>query len=280
MIKTLISRLVKTEKGRSHLRFILKIPAYLRRIHRHQRGVCSVCGKRSLFLAASDNLKESLGCLWCHAILRKRYLANRVVHIFARHDSQSLHVLVREEEFRDLSILLAEAHGPLFYELQYLPNFTASEYLDDMEPGDVRDGIRCEDLSNLSFEDEAFDILMHTSVFEHVREPLAAINESYRVLKPNGIFLLEVPLTTHNIPGLREVTTPRVDVTDSEDKHILPPVYHGDPLRSEGALVYNDFGMDLQSMLSDAGFTVYPHILSIEHSSMSHCVVFECQKKA
>ena len=35
-----------------------------------------------------------------------------------------------------------------------------------------------------------------------------------------------------------------------------PPVFHGDPLREEGALVYTDFGSDLNTIIENLGFSL------------------------
>lgn len=51
-------------------------------------------------------------------------------------------------------------------------------------PIDIRDG-RAE---SLPFEDESFDVVLATSVLEHVDDLDAAVSEAYRVLKPGGLF--------------------------------------------------------------------------------------------
>jgi len=45
----------------------------------------------------------------------------------------------------------------------------------------------------LPFEDNSFDLVICSEVLEHLEDYLAAINEIYRVLKPEGKFLLSVP---------------------------------------------------------------------------------------
>lgn len=42
--------------------------------------------------------------------------------------------------------------------------------------------------------DESFDVLLCTEVLEHVPEPVAALREIGRVLKPSGLLLLSAPL--------------------------------------------------------------------------------------
>jgi SAM-dependent methyltransferase len=52
------------------------------------------------------------------------------------------------------------------------------------------------DILNLQFGDNSIDAIICLSVLEHVADPFRAIIEIYRVLKPNGIFLLSAPFLT------------------------------------------------------------------------------------
>jgi len=51
------------------------------------------------------------------------------------------------------------------------------------------------DLNNYPypFEDNSFDFILFSHVLEHLYSPILALNECYRILKPNGILLLWVP---------------------------------------------------------------------------------------
>jgi ubiquinone/menaquinone biosynthesis C-methylase UbiE len=48
-----------------------------------------------------------------------------------------------------------------------------------------------EDLSN--FPDDCFDAVVCAEVLEHLYDPLVAIKEAYRVLKPGGVYVVTVP---------------------------------------------------------------------------------------
>ncbi|WP_281069977.1 class I SAM-dependent methyltransferase [Pelomicrobium methylotrophicum] len=50
---------------------------------------------------------------------------------------------------------------------------------------------------SLPFEDGVFDLLVCTSVLEHVSLPQAAVKEFWRVLRPGGKIWLEVPFLYH-----------------------------------------------------------------------------------
>ncbi len=51
------------------------------------------------------------------------------------------------------------------------------------------------DLTNISFRDEVFDFVFASHVLEHIQNDMIAISEIRRVLKPNGIAILHVPIT-------------------------------------------------------------------------------------
>jgi SAM-dependent methyltransferase len=51
------------------------------------------------------------------------------------------------------------------------------------------------DIAAIPVEDESFDAVLCTEVLEHVPEPIAALREMSRVLKPGGTLLLTAPFT-------------------------------------------------------------------------------------
>jgi len=51
-----------------------------------------------------------------------------------------------------------------------------------------------EDMTKLSFNDNTFDIVFASHVLEHIEEDQKAMREVYRVLKPGGIAILQVPI--------------------------------------------------------------------------------------
>lgn len=72
-------------------------------------------------------------------------------------------------------------------------------YLRDLFPGhtyigcDIQEGPnvdRIEDIHELSFEDDSVGAVVCVEVLEHVRDPLRAVQEIHRVLRPGGIAIL------------------------------------------------------------------------------------------
>tara|TARA_B110000003_G_C16548300_1_gene495571 strand:- start:273 stop:1019 length:747 start_codon:yes stop_codon:yes gene_type:complete len=50
-----------------------------------------------------------------------------------------------------------------------------------------------EDLLNLSFKDDSYDIILNNHVLEHISNDKKAIQEIHRILKPKGIAIITVP---------------------------------------------------------------------------------------
>jgi len=71
-------------------------------------------------------------------------------------------------ELKRYSIYLLESYGPLYDVLREVPLFSCSEYFEDIESGLFKNGIRSEDVQNLSYIDESFDFVISQDVFEHV----------------------------------------------------------------------------------------------------------------
>jgi SAM-dependent methyltransferase len=265
---------------RTRVRRVLVLPRTLRHRARHERGRCSVCGKASRFLAHSDNLKESLHCARCGAWMRVRMIADVLVATFSRAGAASVAELVHEREFRELAIHEAQASGPLHAMLCATPRYLCSEYLPGVEPGATRHGLRCEDLQATSFPAASLDLVLHSSVLEHVPHPDRALAESFRVLRAGGHLVFEVPMTDPGVRGLRPRSVKRVDASSGRDVHLLPPLHHDDPLRPEGALVYTDFGMDVVTRLSELGFDAHIESRELHGSTMSHATVVVARKPA
>lgn len=110
-------------------------------------------------------------------------------------------------------------------------------------------GVRHEDVEQLSFADGSFDLVLSNDVLEHVVNPAKALEEAYRILRPQGELLMTVPFHL----GL-EKSVRRAEIVDGKLVHLLPEVYHGNPVSGEGSLVFTDFGWDFLQQMRAAGF--------------------------
>ena len=131
------------------------------------------------------------------------------------------------------------------------PKTVGSEYLGDgIESGFVNEqGIMHEDATHLSFPDCSFDCVISQDVFEHVFDIDSCLKEMYRVLRPEGHLIISVPF----YPSESKTRT-RAKLVNGEVKHILEPVYHGNPMGGGSLLVY-DYGWDLLDKIQSAGFS-------------------------
>jgi SAM-dependent methyltransferase len=76
-------------------------------------------------------------------------------------------------------------------------SYTGVDYLTDRSKPDVVGSAL-----DLPFDDESFDTVVSTEVLEHVPDPLRALREMHRVLRPSGHLILTTPMywPRHEIP--------------------------------------------------------------------------------
>jgi hypothetical protein len=130
-------------------------------------------------------------------------------------------------------------------------NIFGSEYLGhEYEGGAIIKGIHHEDVENLSFPDGNLDLIVSNDVFEHVPNPKKAFAECARVLKVGGVMFATIPFHQSS-----DVSIVRAELSSNGLKNLLSPVFHGNPISSEGSLVFTDFGWDLIQWLLEAGFS-------------------------
>ena len=217
-------------------------------------GRCAVCGRGTTFERREGPIRETCKCRECGASLRYRHQAAVLLALYGDR-CRSLAEAVEDGSFRALDIYEPGLIGAFRSLLGTVPGYRQSYYWPDVAPGEVHDGVRCEDLQALTFADCAFDLLITSDVFEHVRNPWAAFREIFRVLRPGGRHVFTVPFQW----PLPSTSVHRVDTSGPDDVHLLPPAYHGSPVDPEGSLVYTDFGLDLPEKLREIGFRSAVH---------------------
>jgi SAM-dependent methyltransferase len=119
-------------------------------------------------------------------------------------------------------------------------NYSDSQYFPDIEPGTIHKGFRCENLDKLTFKDNTFDLFVTSDVFEHVMNPEKAFAEIARVLKPGGLHIFTMPW----YPELSKSKRRALVNTVGQIEYLEEPVYHGNPVSSDGSLVTFDWGLD------------------------------------
>lgn len=97
------------------------------------------------------------------------------------------------------------------------------------------------DICNLPFEDHQFDVIFCNHVLEHIPDDNKAMAELFRVMKPGGWGIFQVPQDIH-----REETFEDDSITDKEERTRIFGQY--DHVRV--------YGLDYFDRLRKAGFTV------------------------
>lgn len=197
-------------------------------------GSCPACGQSPFVRFAADEM--GVRCLGCRATPVSLSLLAVLREILP--DLGSIHAY-------ELS-----SRGPVARFLRRRARaLTCSEYFEGAAPGTIVRGVRCENVSRLSFASESFDLCTSTEVFEHVADDAAGFAELHRVLRPGGLLAFTVPLSG------RKRTVERAVVRDGRVEHLLPPEFHSDRIRgSRQVLCYRNYGEDILGRLSEAGF--------------------------
>ena len=209
---------------------------------------CTVCGHTGYLRREERSIRETYRCGGCGASLRYREQARLILDHFSREGSGRLADLANEAEFQNLRIYEPGLIGPFRKLFHKLPGYCNSYFWEDVPPGEFREDIQCQDLMNLTYGDNSFDLVLSSDIFEHVRRPFAGFQEVNRVLKPGGFHIFSIP-SDHPMPS---ETVYRVDTSGPEDVFVLPRHYHSAP-KGGKSLVYTDFGEDMTRIMAADG---------------------------
>ena len=129
------------------------------------------------------------------------------------------------------------------------------------------------DLQNLFFNDNTFDFVLASDVFEHVRRDDKAFSEIYRVLKPNGYLIFTIPFVYS-----QNFTKIKVNVVVEKDIFLSKPQYHESGIENPETLEYRIYGKDLFKKLNNIGFNLKYLCIQIPKFSISQQEVFICRE--
>lgn len=141
---------------------------------------------------------------------------------------------------------------------------TCSEFMGGAER-DNNTGIIHQDLCDLSFSSESFDLVLCNELFEHVPHLDRAFSQIARVLRPGGRLVATCPLAFGQQDSIVKALA---DPESGEIKLLGEAEIHGDPIRpSQGSLVYRIPGWEILGQLQEAGFsqTQIHHVSSWKH---------------
>ena len=190
-------------------------------LFRGDRVECSCCGRTfSLFLFSPY---VSSRCPYCLSVERYRLLCR-----FLREETD-----FGKRKMRVLDI------GPIWCFQEFCRSLADIEYVS----ADISSPLAMHrmDIKDLLFKDSSFDCIICYHVLEHIDDDRKALGELFRVLKPDGWAIIQVPVQL-------ERTTERSMMTKKEQGDILRWPDH---LRA--------YGRDYPDILASAGFNVEVH---------------------
>jgi len=197
--------------------------------YRGEQVECPVCENSfRKFLPYGVNTRSNVLCPVCLSLERHRLLwlfLHRETDIFSR-EIKFLHVapeqcfLPRFKKFSNLDYTTADLESPMA-DLHF-------------------------DLHDIPLDDESYDFLMCNHVMEHVDNDRRVLQEIFRILKPGGMAILQVP-QDYSLDKTYE--DPSITDPKEREKHFLQK----DHVRL--------YGSDYPLRLRDAGFIVkeYPY---------------------
>ena len=204
------------------------------------KGLCSICERNVVFSSDNSWFRDFLACSKCGSIPRERALMYVIKMYYPDYKSLLLHESSPSNRGASLKLKTECANYTSSY---FYPDIAAGEYHPD-------EGIQCQDLEKLTFEDNSLDLFITQDVMEHVFDPAKAFKEIARVLKPGGAHIFTVPIIN------KEHKTECWAEKDSSGRviHHHEAEYHGNPIDDSGALVTMHWGYDIADFIvNEAG---------------------------
>ena len=215
-----LERPIRIENGDGPPRYPVKeaLARVRDRIYRGDRCECACCG-RSFKLFLYSNYMAAL-CPYCLSVERYRLLCK---------------YLREKTDFGSYPMRVLDI-APMWCFQEFCRSFENVEYTSiDIES---RLAMRHMDIRDLEFKDDHFDRIICYHVLEHIDDDRKAMDELYRVLKPGGQAVIQVPIFT-------EATIERDELSEAEAEDLLKYDCH---LRS--------YGRDFGGILAVSGFDV------------------------
>lgn len=200
---------------------------------RETKGYCPCCEENTIFVSKSYWLRDCYKCISCGSIPRQRAL---------------MKVLAEEApDWRIRSIHESSPSGSTFEFLkEQCGAYTYSYWYEEQEKGKQFGKNKTnQNLEEMTFENESFDVFITQDVLEHVNYPEKVLKEIARTLKPGGKHIFTVPIY------VLQKSRPRIRMHNQKRELILPAVYHGNPISEEGSLVTFDWGNDIAEWIDE-----------------------------
>ena len=171
------------------------------------------------------NRQQGTACTACGANLRSIALADAIRA--ASGTALTLTEFARTAEAASLTLLEINEAGDLSTVLRQLPGHILAAY-------------PAVDMRALPYPDGSFDLVVHSDTLEHIANPIRALEECWRVLRPGGALCFTIPTVIGRL---------------SRSRDGLPKSYHGSAdTGSDDYAVQTEFGADMWTYVMRAGF--------------------------
>ncbi|MGH7195579.1 MAG: class I SAM-dependent methyltransferase [Candidatus Saccharimonadales bacterium] len=177
------------------------------------------------------NIREGSICRGCGVNARAQGLAKAIVRSKFGYGAANLQEWVRSANENKLKVCELNSCHNLHKTLSGLKNLTYSEYGTSSE----------EDIENLSYAKNSFDIVLHSETLEHVSDPSQAMKECRRVINSDGVVLLTIPIIWNR------KTRQRAKIEEGRIVKLLPASHHG--YKTDDYLVYFEYGQDIDKKI-------------------------------
>lgn len=199
------------------------------------KGFCPVCDNHVIFNTNETHLRETLDCPICKSLSRERAFMLVLEKYYPQW--RDLHIHESSPCPRGVSRIMKE-QGKYY---------TGSQYYPDHKFGTMVNGFRNEDLENMTFPDNSFDLVITQDVFEHIYNPEKAFKEIARTLKKGGAHIFSIPVI--NKHKKTEIWATKGD--NGKPVFLKEPEYHGNPVDADGSPVTMHWGYDIIDFIKD-----------------------------
>lgn len=180
----------------------------------------------SEYEVAYINRQQFFKCQTCGCNLRSMALGKAIMQCY-RYNGL-FRGFVKSFQARRLHTLELNTAGDLTHFLARLPKRTLACYPDV-------------DMMCLPYKNESYDLVVHSETLEHVPDPVKALAECHRVLRPGGFCCFTIPVIVDR---------------PTRSRQGLPPSYHGNNADTvlTDYLVQTEYGSDAWKDVVRAGF--------------------------
>lgn len=177
------------------------------------------------------NLREGAVCKHCGANKRAQGLAQAILDSKFGCGATSLREWVDKANQKGLKVCELNSCHELHSTLKGLTHLTYAEYGTATQ----------QDIEQLTYDDNEFDLVLHSETLEHVSQPDVAMDECRRVINDSGLVIFTTPVLWSRR------TRRRATKKNGLIKKLLPASYHAQ--QTDDYLVFQEYGHDIDALL-------------------------------